>query len=76
MAFAFISSKGSAYPFLIFGAVFLLKIFNTFADIFQDGLNDFYEILYGTNPRLPDSNGDGWLDKTEIDAGSDPNNYS
>jgi hypothetical protein len=46
------------------------------ADTDNDGLNDFYEILYGTNPRLPDSDGDGWLDKAEIDAGSDPNNYS
>jgi hypothetical protein len=45
-------------------------------DTDKDGLNDFYEVLYGTNPRLPDSDGDGWLDKAEIDAGSDPNNYS
>ena len=46
------------------------------SDTDNDGLNDFYEILNGTNPRLPDSDGDGWLDKAEIDALSDPNNYS
>ena len=46
------------------------------ADTDNDGLNDFEEILNGTNPRLPDSDGDGWLDKAEIDALSDPNNYS
>jgi hypothetical protein len=46
------------------------------ADTDNDGLNDFYEIIYGTNPRIPDSDGDGWLDKAEVDAGSDPNDYS
>jgi len=46
------------------------------ADTDNDGLSDFHEILNGTNPRLPDSDGDGWLDKAEVDAVSDPNNYS
>ena len=46
------------------------------SDTDNDGLNDFNEILKGTNPRVPDSDGDGWLDKAEIDAESDPNNYS
>jgi len=45
-------------------------------DTDNDGLNDFDEVLNGTNPRLPDSDGDEWLDKAEIDAGSDPNDYS
>jgi len=46
------------------------------SDTDNDGLDDFNEVLNGTNPRLPDSDGDGWLDKAEIDAASDPNNYS
>lgn len=46
------------------------------SDTDHDGLNDFLEILHGTDPRIPDSDGDGWLDKAEIDAVSDPNNYS
>ena len=27
----------------------------------NDGLNDFYEVLNVTSPRLPDSDGDEWL---------------
>jgi hypothetical protein len=46
------------------------------ADTDNDGLNDYNEVLNDTNPRLPDSDGDGWLDKAEIDAASDPNDYS
>jgi len=46
------------------------------SDTDNDGLNDFNEVLKGTNPRVPDSDGDGWLDKAEIDAASDPNDYS
>ena len=45
-------------------------------DTDNDGLNDFYEIIKDTNPRFPDSDGDGWLDKAEIDAGSDPKNHT
>jgi len=41
-----------------------------------NGIDDFNEILNGTNPRRPDSDGDGWLDKAEVDAASDPNDYS
>jgi len=41
-----------------------------------NGIDDFNEILNGTNPRHPDSDGDGWLDKAEVDAASDPNDYS
>lgn len=46
------------------------------SDTDNDGLNDFNEVLKGTNPLVPDSDRDGWLDKAEIDAASDPNNYS
>jgi hypothetical protein len=41
------------------------------SDTDNDGLNDFNEVLKGTNPLVPDSD-----DKAEIDAASDPNNYS
>ena len=46
------------------------------SDSDNDGLNDFNEVLKGTNPLVPDSDGDEWLDKAEIDAGSDANDYS
>jgi hypothetical protein len=42
------------------------------ADTDEDGSNDFIEIIDGTNPRVPDSDGDGWLDGAEKLAGSDP----
>ena len=32
-------------------------------DTDNDGLNDYEEVLNSTNPRFPDSDGDGWLDK-------------
>jgi hypothetical protein len=43
-------------------------------DTDQDGLSDFDELYsYNTSPYLPDTDSDGIPDKTEIDAGSDPN---
>ena len=44
------------------------------ADTDRDGASDFSEILDGTNPRVPDSDGDDWLDGAEKKAGSDPLN--
>ncbi len=43
------------------------------ADEDNDGLSNFEEFLAGTNPRSIDSDGDGSLDRDEIEFGSDPN---
>lgn len=32
----------------------------------SDGLTDTEEVVYGANPRLPDSDGDGYLDGNEV----------
>jgi len=41
----------------------------------DDGLRtDIETLLYGTNPNLRDSDGDGFADSVEIDEGSDPLN--
>jgi len=66
--------------FCIFAFVFFLlapvKIFaqadSTDSD--QDGLSDYEEInIYFTNPKNPDTDGDGYLDGTEIKYNYDPN---
>lgn len=38
----------------------------------EDGLYDFQETLRGTDPAQPDSDGDGYLDGTEVALGADP----
>jgi len=38
----------------------------------MDGLQNWQEFGYGTNPLLKDSDGDGFDDATEIASGSDP----
>jgi len=43
-------------------------------DTDQDGINDYEELyFYETSPYLPDTDSDGFGDKQEIDAGTDPN---
>jgi hypothetical protein len=42
------------------------------SDSDQDGSSDFTEIIDGTKPHIPDSDGDHWLDGAEKDAGTDP----
>src|SRR5262249_52352076 len=37
-----------------------------------DGLPDLVELVYGTDPNNPDSNGDGIGDGAEVDLGLDP----
>jgi len=38
----------------------------------QDGLTNFEEFRLRTNPNQADTDGDGWNDKDEVDAGTDP----
>lgn len=40
-----------------------------------DGLSDFQETRYGTDPYDPDSDGDGFLDGVEVGAGLNPTSY-
>src|SRR6185503_20771924 len=41
-------------------------------DLDNDGLNDLYEQVLGTQPGAPDSDGDGYQDLEERARGSDP----
>jgi hypothetical protein len=38
----------------------------------EDGLTNAEEILFGSNPRRADSDGDGWNDEAEFSEGTDP----
>lgn len=43
-----------------------------FKDSDNDGLRDWEEELYRTNPFNPDTDGDGYLDGEEVDSGHNP----
>ncbi len=43
-----------------------------FKDSDNDGLRDWEEELFHTNPNNPDTDGDGYLDGEEIDSGHNP----
>lgn len=40
----------------------------------KDDLTNVEEYMFGTNPELADSDGDGWIDSIEIHDGTDPLN--
>lgn len=42
-------------------------------DTDEDGLKDFEESWYGTNPKIPDSDSDGYPDGDELRGGYNPN---
>ncbi len=48
------------------------KIIQSNNDSNQDGLSDYLEKYYGTDPNNPDTDGDGYLDGEEIENGFDP----
>jgi Bacterial TSP3 repeat len=45
---------------------------NIFQDSDQDGLSNDEEKLYGTNPNIKDTDGDGYGDGIEVESGYDP----
>lgn len=45
---------------------------NIFQDADQDGLSNDEEKLYGTNPAVKDTDGDGYSDGVEVGSGYDP----
>ena len=72
---------------LVGGLIFVLKYSNkgsllgsrtsevsqeSFKDSDNDGLRDWEEELYHTNPNNPDTDGDGYLDGEEINSGHNP----
>ncbi|MFA6097999.1 MAG: hypothetical protein WCV50_04335 [Patescibacteria group bacterium] len=46
---------------------------NQVLDSDGDGLSDLREKLYDADPKNPDTDGDGYLDGAEVDAGYNPN---
>ncbi|MDP2897274.1 MAG: right-handed parallel beta-helix repeat-containing protein [bacterium] len=46
--------------------------FDPMGDTDSDGLTEYQEHLFRTNPFLPDSDGDGYSDATEVAEGTDP----
>jgi len=48
-----------------------VEVFND-GDSDNDGLSDFDEAFYGTEPNNPDTDGDGYLDGDEVKAGYSP----
>jgi len=42
----------------------------------NDGLLDLLEETLGTNPKVRDSDGDGWEERMEVDCATDPTNAS
>ncbi|MCA9364812.1 MAG: hypothetical protein KC736_02880 [Candidatus Moranbacteria bacterium] len=45
---------------------------NIFLDSDQDGLSDDEEVLFGTDPKNPDTDGDSYSDGVEVESGYDP----
>ncbi len=42
------------------------------SDVDKDGLSDYFELKFKTDPLNPDSDGDGWQDGLEVDWAYDP----
>jgi hypothetical protein len=66
------------FSLLILGGAFLVFADNIvgskniFQDSDQDGLSNDEEKLYGTNPNIRDTDGDGYSDGIEVESGYDP----
>lgn len=84
-AFSFsFSQKNTKFASFVFFGLLILSISffvfagdstsmkNIFQDSDQDGLSNDEEKLYGTNPNVKDSDGDGYSDGVEVESGYDP----
>jgi hypothetical protein len=48
------------------------KVKITKSDMDGDGLSDYWELKFHTDPLNPDTDGDGWSDGAEVDRGYNP----
>lgn len=48
------------------------RVHDALADLDEDGLGNYYEYMYGSDPLTPDTDGDGVNDGPEIDQGTNP----
>ena len=51
------------------------KVKSGLSDVDSDGVSDYFEYLYQTNPFSPDTDGDGYSDFLEIDNAFNPLSY-
>lgn len=56
----------------LLGIKFEKRTEESFKDSDNDGLKDWEEELFHTNPLNPDTDGDGYLDGEEVDSGHNP----
>jgi len=60
--------SSSAFP----GPNNTFRVLNPLGDDDFDGLTNLQEVTLGTDPLLADTDGDGYIDGVEVEAGSDP----
>ena len=65
-------SSSNDYAIANIGQVKYVFSFDSAKDSDQDGLSDWQEVAYGTDPYNPDSDGDGLSDGWEVAHGTDP----
>ena len=58
--------------FFVLAKPVLASAVNSNLDSDHDGLSDYWEAKFGTNPLNPDTDGDGYKDGTEVDYGFNP----
>lgn len=67
-----LESKSSDANFLEKITQNLVSVEDVSDDMDRDGLNDWEEKIYRTDPNNPDTDGDGYLDGEEVVSGYDP----
>lgn len=85
ISFFTFSQKSTKFTLFIFFSLLILSVTffvfanengtsdkNIFQDADQDGLSNDEEKLYGTNPSVKDTDGDGYSDGVEVESGYDP----
>jgi hypothetical protein len=71
-SFVFFGLLILSISFFVFASDSSVSTKNIFQDSDQDGLSNDEEKLYGTNPNVKDSDGDGYSDGVEVESGYDP----